>query len=136
MADIRFIGNTAICDRIDTSELLCYSQKGKPVTDIGWCGKGRLGEVVTFADGTQRVEIIGPSSVSYYTTSGNFTINEMLNEDVPPGYFKDKLTPFEVAIIHYGREYTPEEQAEMERFGAYAAANAAALMRNANNSIF
>lgn len=125
MVDIRFINNTDIMDRIDTSEILCYSQKGNAVTDLGWCGKGRLGEVATLADGRQRVEIIGPNSVSYYHTSGNYTLNELL-ADVPPGYFRDKLTPSEVAIIHYAQEYTEEEKAQLRSFGEYAARHAAA----------
>ena len=38
MADIRFIGNTEINSKIDTSSILCYSPSGRAVTDIGWCG--------------------------------------------------------------------------------------------------
>lgn len=124
MVDIRFINNTDIMDRIDTSEILCYSQKGNAVTDLGWCGKGRLGEVATLADGRQRVEIIGPRSVSYYHTSGNYTLNELL-ADVAPGYFRDKLTPSEIAIIHYAQEYTEEEKAQLKEFGDYVSKIAA-----------
>lgn len=124
MGDIRFIGNTEINSRIDTSEIICYSEKGRPVTDIGWCGKGILGEVVTYADGTQRVEIIGPTEVSYLYTSGNLTLDEICNDNAAPGSLVGKLTPFETAIRHYAREYTPAEQAEMDRFGEYCARHA------------
>ena len=124
MADIRFIGNTDINSRIDTSEIICYSEKGRPVTDIGWCGKGILGEVVTYADGTQRVEIIGPTEVSYLYTSGNLTLDEICDQNVVPGSLVGKLTPFETAIRHYAREYSAAEQAEMDRFGEFCARHA------------
>lgn len=124
MADIRFIGNTDINSRIDTSEIICYSEKGRPVTDIGWCGKGILGEVVTYADGTQRVEIIGPTEVSYLYTSGNLTLDEICDENAAPGSLVGKLTPFETAIRHYAREYSAAEQEEMDRFGEYCARHA------------
>ncbi len=124
MGDIRFIGNTEINSKIDTSEIICYSEKGRPVTDIGWCGKGILGEVVTYADGTQRVEIIGPTEVSYLYTSGNLTLDEICDDDAAPGSLVGKLTPFETAIRHYATEYTSAEQAEMDRFGEYCARHA------------
>ncbi len=124
MVDIRFIGNTTINSRIDTSEILCYSEKGRAVTDIGWCGKGILGEVVTFADGTQRVEIIGPTEVSYLYTSGDLTLDEICNPDAKPGSLAGKLTPFETAIRHYATEYTAAEEAEMKLFGEYCARHA------------
>lgn len=125
MGDIRFIGNTDIMDRVDTSEIICYSQKGHAVTDIGWCGKGRLGEVVTFADGRQRVEVIGNKGVSYLFTSGNYTLNEMFSNNVPYGYFVGKLTPEEIAIRHYAEEYSPAEEAEMKNFEQYCVWHAA-----------
>lgn len=124
MADIRFIGNTRINSVIDTSEIICYSEKGRPVTDIGWCGKGLLGEVVTYADGTQRVEIIGPTEVSYLYTSGNLTLDEICDQNAAPGSLVGKLTPFETAIRHYAREYSAAEQAEMDRFGEFCARHA------------
>lgn len=127
MADIRFIGNTDIMNKVDTSQVICYSEKGRPVCDIGWCGQGRLGEVVTFADGRQRVEVILGDNVSYLYTSGNYTLNEMFSNNQTPGYFNGKLTPQEIAIIHYAQEYTPAEEAEMKQFGDYAAANARAV---------
>ena len=119
MIDIRFIGNTEINSVIDTSEIICYSEKGRAVTDIGWCGKGMLGEVITFADGTQRVEIIGPTEVSYLYTSGNLTLDQICDPNAAPGSLAGKLTPFEVAIRHYATEYTAEEKAEMKAFEEY-----------------
>ncbi len=125
MADIRFIGNTDIMNVIDTSEIIAYSEKGKAVTDIGWCGKGRLGEVVTLADGTQRVEVIGPNGHnSYLYTSGNFTLSQMFDPSID---FHDKLTPFEVAIVHYAREYSAEEKEEMQAFEEYCRNHAGTL---------
>lgn len=128
MRDVRFIGNTDIMNRIDTSEIICYSEKGKPVTDLGWCGKGRLGEVVTFADGRQRVEIILGDTSSYLYTTGNYTLNEMFSNNVPGGYWYDKLTPQERALRHYAEEYTPEQQAAMNSFEDYAVRHAATYM--------
>lgn len=124
MGDIRFIGNTDIMNRIDTSEIIAYTEKGYAVTDIGWCGLGRLGEVITYTDGRQRVEVIGNKGISYLYTTGNYTLSEMFNKDVPPGYFVGKLSPQEIAIAHYAEEYTPEEQAEMDAFGEYCANHA------------
>lgn len=120
MADIRFIGNTDINSKIDTSSILCYSPSGRAVTDIGWCGKGRLGEVVTFADGRQRVEIIGPTEVSYLYTSGRYTLDEIFDFTVKDGSLVNKLDDFEIALRHYAREYTEAEKAAMEQFEKYA----------------
>lgn len=120
MGDIRFIGNTRINSVIDTSNILCYSPSGKAVTDIGWCGKGRLGEVVTFADGTQRVEIIGPTTNSYLYTSGNLTLDEICDYSIVDGSLQGKLNDFEVAIRHYAKEYTEAEKAAMKQFEDYA----------------
>ncbi|MGN1100612.1 MAG: flagellar hook assembly protein FlgD, partial [Huintestinicola sp.] len=85
MTDIRFIGNTSVNSKIDTSSILCYSPSGRAVTDIGWCGKGRLGEVITFADGRQRVEIIGPTEVSYLYTSGKYTLDYICDYTIVDG---------------------------------------------------
>lgn len=127
MGDIRYIGNTAIMDRIDTSEVIAYTQKGRAVTDIGWCGKGRLGEVLTFPDGKQRVEVILGDNISYFYTSGNYTLNELFNKNVPAGYWVDKTTPQERALMHYAEEYTPAEKAEMEAFEQYCVRHAASM---------
>ena len=120
MGDIRFIGNTRINSVIDTSNILCYSPSGKAVTDIGWCGKGRLGEVVTFADGTQRVEIIGPTTNSYLYTSGNLTLDQICDRTIVDGSLCGKLTDFEVAIRHYAKEYTEAEKKAMKELEEYA----------------
>lgn len=120
MTDIRFIGNTEINSKIDTSSILCYSPSGRAVTDLGWCGKGRLGEVVTFADGRQRVEIIGPTAVSYLYTSGRYTLDEICDYTITDGSLQGKLDPFETAIRHYAKEYTEAEKRAMEEFEKYA----------------
>lgn len=125
MADIRFIGNTEINSKIDTSSILCYSPSGRAVTDIGWCGKGRLGEVVTFADGRQRVEIIGPTEVSYLYTTGNYTLDEICDYSIVDGSLQGKLSDFEVAIRHYAKEYTEAEKKAMAEFEQYARWHAA-----------
>ena len=120
MVDIRFIGNTEINSKIDTSSVLCYTESGRAVTDIGWCGKGRLGEVVTFADGRQRVEIIGPTQVSYLYTSGKYTLDEICDYTIVDGSLQGKLDPFETAIRHYAKEYTEAEKKAMAQFEEYA----------------
>ncbi|MBP0957299.1 MAG: hypothetical protein J5997_08025 [Oscillospiraceae bacterium] len=120
MVDIRFIGNTGINSKIDTSSVLCYTESGRAVTDIGWCGKGRLGEVVTFADGRQRVEIIGPTQVSYLYTSGKYTLDEICDYTIVDGSLQGKLDPFETAIRHYAKEYTEAEKKAMAKFEEYA----------------
>ncbi len=127
MGDIRYIGNTDIMNRIDTSEVIAYTQKGRAVTDIGWCGKGRLGEVLTFPDGKQRVEVILGDDISYFYTSGNYTLNELFNKNVPAGYWADKTTPQERALMHYAEEYTPAEKSEMEAFEQYCVRHAASM---------
>ncbi|MDE6591821.1 MAG: hypothetical protein K2K57_02000 [Oscillospiraceae bacterium] len=128
MGDIRYIGNTDIMNRIDTSEVIAYTQKGRAVTDIGWCGKGRLGEVLTFPDGKQRVEVILGDDISYFYTTGNYTLNELFNKNVPAGYWVDKTTPQERALMHYAEEYTPAEKAEMEAFEQYCVRHAATML--------
>lgn len=125
MVDIRFIGNTAINSKIDTSSVLGYTESGRAFTDIGWCGKGRLGEVVTFADGRQRVEIIGPTEVSYLYTSGKYTLDEICDYTIVDGSLQGKLDPFETAIRHYAKEYTEAEKKAMAEFEQYARWHAA-----------
>lgn len=120
MTDIRFIGNTSVNSKIDTSSILCYSPSGRAVTDIGWCGKGRLGEVITFADGRQRVEIIGPTEVSYLYTSGKYTLDYICDYTIVDGSLQGKLDPFETAIRHYAKEYTEAEKKAMKEFEQYA----------------
>jgi hypothetical protein len=119
MTDIRFINNKSITSKIDTSTVLGYTASGKAFTDVGFSGKGRLGEVVTWADGTQRVEIIGENSSTWLTTSGNLTLDEICDFDCEPGSLVGKLTPFETAIRYWSREYTDAEKQEMTSFEQY-----------------
>ncbi len=95
MYDIRFINNRAITSIIDTSKAMGTTIDGRTFTDIGFSGVGKLGEVVTFDNGTQRVEIIhenGTSSWRY--TSGNYTLDQICS--VPGGNYD--LSPDECAI--------------------------------------
>ncbi|MBP1561802.1 MAG: hypothetical protein J6C96_11275 [Oscillospiraceae bacterium] len=119
MYDIRYINNHAVTSRIKTDEIIGYTKSGRAITEIGYSGKGQLGEVVTFADGTQRVEILlsrGKSAWLY--TSGNLTLDELCSENAAPGSLKD-ITPFESAIREYAREYTAAEQAELDAFKSW-----------------
>lgn len=120
MVDIKFINNKDITKRIDTSQIIGRTESGKAFTEIGYSGKGRLGEIVTWADGTQRVEIINPDGKSgYFTTSGNLTLDQICDFNCAPGSLAGKLTPLEQAIRHYSREYTPDEQSAMASFKNY-----------------
>jgi flagellar basal-body rod modification protein FlgD len=107
MYDVRFINNTAITSRIDTSTVIGTTISGKEVTEIGYSGVGRLGEVVTFKDGTQRVEVLLNSGNScWLTTSGDYTLDEICDTTAAPGSLSD-LTPFEVAIRNYSKQSAP-----------------------------
>ncbi len=120
MHDIRFINNTGVCSDINTDTVIGRTESGKAFTEIGFSGRGRLGEVVTWADGTQRVEIINSDGKSgYYTTSGNFTLDEICNFNCAPGSLAGKLTPFESAIRHFSKEYSAEEKQAMQAFANY-----------------
>lgn len=119
MYDIRFIHNTDITSVINTDKILGYTITGKAFTDIGFSGKGKLGEIVTWADGTQRVEIISRSGSTWYTTSGRYTIDQIC--DTSGNFIADDLTPFEQVIRAAGREYTPEEQGYLDNFAVYGA---------------
>ena len=102
MYDIRYIYNTAITSRIKTDEIIGHTSGGKAITEIGYSGVGQLGEVVTFADGTQRVEILLKSGKSaWMMTSGNYTLDEICTRVIDPGSLTGKLTPMESAIRHY-----------------------------------
>lgn len=102
MYDIRFINNRAITSRIKTGEIIGHSSSGKPVTEIGYSGVGQLGEVVTFADGTQRVEVILKNGHSgWLTTSGRLTLDEICTRNGEPGSLTGRLTPEESAIRHF-----------------------------------
>lgn len=115
MCDIRFIHNTDINSVINTDTILGRTVSGKYFTDIGFSGKGKLGEVVTWADGTQRVEIISSSGSTWYTTSGRFTLDEIC--DFSTNFnIADQLTIFEKVIRAAAKENTPEEQAILDNY--------------------
>lgn len=116
MYDIRYINNTAITSRIDTSEVIGRTINGEAVTEIGYSGVGRLGEVVTFEDGTQRVEIILDNGNScWYRTSGNYTLDEICNPNAAPGSLND-LTPFETVIRYHSQQHSASDIASMASF--------------------
>lgn len=116
MYDIRYINNTAITSRIDTSRVIGRTISGKGVTEIGYSGVGRLGEVVTFEDGTQRVEILLDNGNScWYNTSGNYTLDEICNKNAAPGSLKD-LTPFETVIRYHATQHSSADIASMASF--------------------
>lgn len=107
MYDIRFIHNTGITSRILTDKVIGYSSGGKPVTEIGYSGVGQLGEVVTFKDGTQRVEVLLSNGRSgWLTTSGNYTLDEICTKNGAPGSLAGKLTPQEKAIRHFSDPFS------------------------------
>lgn len=117
MYDIKYIHNNAITSRIDTSRVIGRTLTGREVTEIGFSGVGMLGEVVTFKDGTQRVEIMLKNGHScWLETSGNYTLDEICNFDVAPGTYAGKFTPFEKAIRNYSRELTENDYASMNDF--------------------
>lgn len=116
MYDIRFINNTAITSRIDTSKVRGRTISGRGITEIGYSGVGRLGEVVTFEDGTQRVEILLDNGNScWYTTSGDYTLDEICDPNAAPGSLKD-LTPFETVIRYHSQQHSSAEIASMASF--------------------
>lgn len=116
MYDIRYIHNTAITSRIKTDEIIGHTSGGKAITEIGYSGVGQLGEVVTFADGTQRVEILLKSGKSVWMmTSGKYTLDEICTREINPGSLTGKLTPMESDIRHYSHP--------MEEYDNSASAN-------------
>ncbi|MDR0943634.1 MAG: hypothetical protein LBM41_03785 [Ruminococcus sp.] len=120
MFDIRFITNTAINGRIKTDDVIGYSASGKAITEIGFSGKGQLGEINTYADGTQRVEIIfKDGKCGWYYTSGRYTINQITDRQ---NWIRD-LTSAESDIRYYASEYMPHEIAAMDAFEAYVLQN-------------
>lgn len=117
MAASQYIFNTSITSKIDTSTVLGKTESGRAFTDIGFSGVGRLGEVVTWADGTQRVEVISPYGYSvYFTTSGEHTLDEICNFDCAPGQYAGEFNGNELAIRYYSRAYTAAEKEAMESF--------------------
>jgi hypothetical protein len=120
MFDIRYITNTQVNNRILRGETVGYSASGRAVTEIGFSGKGQLGEVNTYADGTQRVEVIFQNGeCGWYYTSGRYTINQIISRD---NWIRD-LTPAESDIRHYAAQYKPAELAQMDAFEQF-------IMRN------
>lgn len=103
MYDIRFIHNTAITSRIKTGPVIGHTARGRELTEIGYSGVGQLGEVITFTDGTQRVEVLLKDGRSCWLyTSGNYTLDEICTRNGAPGSLAD-LTASEAAIRHYSR---------------------------------
>lgn len=105
MYDIKFINNRAITSRINTTNVIGRTISGREVTEIGYCGVGRLGEVVTFKDGKQRVEIMFDNGNSgWLETSGKYTIDQIINQQVG-----NDVTPFEVAIAYYAKSQSAQK---------------------------
>ena len=104
MYDVRFIHNTAITSRINTSTVIGKTISGREITEIGYCGKGRLGEVVTFKDGKQRVEILFDNGNSgWLETSGKYTIDQIINDEVG-----GDVTAYEHSIAFYAKSQTAQ----------------------------
>lgn len=123
MLDIRYINNSRVNSEINTDTILGFTNKGKAFTDIGYSGKGMLGEVVTWADGTQRVEIIQDSGSSWFTTTGRYTLDQICN--FSSSYdLGGKLTPFETVIRAAAKEYTADEQSLLDSFGSLYSSSA------------
>ncbi len=117
MYDVKYINNHDITSRIDTSTVIGTTMSGREITEIGYSGEGKLGEVVTFKDGTQRVEILLDNGNScWLNTSGNYTLDEICDFNCTPGSLTGKLTPFEIAIRNYSREKTSSDYASMSAF--------------------
>lgn len=105
MYDIKFINNRSVTSRINTTNVIGRTISGREVTEIGYCGVGRLGEVVTFKDGKQRVEIMFDNGNSgWLETSGKYTIDQIINQQVG-----DDVTPFEVAIAYYAKSQSAQK---------------------------
>lgn len=124
MYDIRFINNHAITSRIKTGEIIGHSSSGKAVTEIGYSGVGQLGEVITFADGTQRVEILMRNGHSgWLMTSGRLTLDEICTRNGAPGSLAGKLTPEESAIRHYSDPMADMDQSLKNSFDNFVSRN-------------
>ncbi|MGN1135081.1 MAG: flagellar hook assembly protein FlgD [Oscillospiraceae bacterium] len=104
MYDIKFIHNNAITSRINTTNVIGRTISGREITEIGYSGVGRLGEVVTFKDGKQRVEILFDNGHSgWIETSGKYTIDQIIN-----GQVGDDVTPFEISIAYYAKSQSAQ----------------------------
>ncbi|MGN0553850.1 MAG: flagellar hook assembly protein FlgD [Oscillospiraceae bacterium] len=109
MYDIRFIHNTGIMSRIDTSTVIGKTISGREVCEIGYSGVGRLGEVVTFKDGKQRVELLFDNGNSgWLETSGKYTLEQIINQQTG-----DDVTPFEVSIAYYANSKSTQNYASL-----------------------
>ena len=120
MYDIRYIHNNAITSRIKTDKVIGRTVSGREITEIGYSGVGQLGEVITFKNGTQRVEILlknGKSTWMY--TSGNLTLDEICTREWAPGSLSGKLTPFEQAIRHYSHPTENYDKTALRQFNNY-----------------
>lgn len=105
MYDIKFINNRAITSRIDTSRVIGKTISGREISEIGYCGVGRLGEVVTFRDGKQRVEIMFDNGNSgWLETSGKYTIDQIIKQEVG-----NDVTPFEISIAYYASSQSAQK---------------------------
>lgn len=101
MYDISQIHNHEVTSRIKTEPVISYTSSGKGVTEIGYSGVGQLGEVVTFEDGTQRVEILLKSGKSTWLyTSGKYTLDQICTRNGIPGSLSN-MTGAEKAIRYY-----------------------------------
>lgn len=105
MYDIKFINNRVITSRIDTSRVIGKTISGREISEIGYCGVGRLGEVVTFRDGKQRVEIMFDNGNSgWLETSGKYTIDQIIKQEVG-----NDVTPFEISIAYYASSQSAQK---------------------------
>lgn len=104
MYDIKYIHNQAIMSRINTSQVVGKTISGREICEIGYSGTGRLGEVVTFKDGKQRVEILFDNGNSgWLETSGKYTLNEIIYEQ------PSDATPFEISIAYYAKSQSAQK---------------------------
>ena len=101
MYDISQIHNHEVTSRIKTGPVITRTASGRGVTEVGYSGVGQLGEVVTFEDGTQRVEILLKSGKSTWLfTSGNYTLDQICTRNGLPGSLSN-MTGAEKAIRYY-----------------------------------
>lgn len=101
MYDISQIHNHEVTSRIKTGPVITRTASGKGVTEVGYSGVGQLGEVVTFEDGTQRVEILLKSGKSTWLfTSGKYTLDQICTRNGAPGSLSN-MTGAEKAIRYY-----------------------------------
>ena len=113
MFDIRYITNNLVTSRLRKG-VVGTTYDGRGFTEIGFSGKGQLGEVVTWDDGTQRVEVISEHGSTWYMTSGKYTLDQIC--DLSKNFSIRDLTPYELVIRAASVEYTPREQAVLESY--------------------